>query len=296
MPYLFSYFTREDTGGEQVFFSVSRDGLHWQDLSDKPALIWNKGDKGVRDPYVVKHPVTGEFYVMATDLSIHRRHGDWDSAVQHGSRDLVFWSSHDLVHWSEPWAVTLAPEGAGCAWAPEAIWDEKAQAFLIYFASYTHYNGESKQRIHAAHTNNFRVFSPVFKYIEWDDHVIDTTIIQEGGMFYRFSASNDIKVDCGPELTGAFTPMRIPAVESLVGVEGPACYRLPDGHWCLIVDYIRKSAGYIPVVLDDVAAGKVHIIPEDQYDFGSMLKRHGGVLAITDDEYDRLLQYAESLS
>ena len=50
MPYLFTYFTREDDGGEQIYFSVSEDGLHWQDLSEEPALKWNQGDGGVRDP------------------------------------------------------------------------------------------------------------------------------------------------------------------------------------------------------------------------------------------------------
>ena len=124
MPHLFAHFTREDDFGEQVFFAISQDGLHWQDLSDKPALTWTQGDGGVRDPFIVRHPVTGVYTVMATDLCIKRRNHEWGPAIEQGSRDVVFWQSADLIHWSEPWSVTLAPEGAGCAWAPEAVWDE----------------------------------------------------------------------------------------------------------------------------------------------------------------------------
>ena len=134
MPYLFTYFTREDDGGEQIYFSVSEDGLHWQDLSEDPALTWNQGDGGVRDPYIVQHPVTGEYFIMATDLCIKRRNHQWGEAIAHGSRDVVFWRSKDMINWSEPWSVTLAPDGAGCAWAPEAVWDEERQAFLIFYA------------------------------------------------------------------------------------------------------------------------------------------------------------------
>ena len=109
-------------------------------------------------------------------------------------------------------------------------------------------------------------------------------------MYYRFSASHDIKIDCGPQLLGDFVPHQIPAVASLVGVEGPECYRLPDGRWCLIADRIRENRGYVPVVIDDMAAGAGRVLPDDEFDFGSLLKRHGGVTEIAEAEYQRLLQ------
>lgn len=292
MAYLFSFFTTEDLGGEQVYFSISRDGLHWKDLSDKPALTWNQGDMGVRDPFLVKHPITGMYYVMATDLCIKRRNHQWGDAQYQGSRDLIFWSSTDLLTWSEPWSVTLAPEGAGCAWAPEAIWDEEKQTFQIFFASMTHYDEVTKQRIHAAYTQDFKSFSPVFRYIEREGHIIDTTIIHHDGMYYRFSAAGGIRGDYGPSLTGEFQPLSVPLLETLHGLEGPECYQLPDGRWCLIADRFKQRLGYLPIVFDDLAAGEAHVLPDDAFDFGSLLKRHGGVVAISDEEYDRLAAQA----
>ena len=262
-----------------------------RDLSREPALSWHQGDGGVRDPFVVQHPQTGEYFVMATDLCIRRRNGQWHDAVHAGSRDVVIWSSTDLIAWSEPRAVTIAPEGAGCAWAPEAVWDEEKQAFLMFFSSCTEENDQCKHRMYAAYTQDFRSFSHVFKYIEWPEHVIDTTIIFDQGMYYRFSASNDIKIDCGPQLTGMFEKTHIPAVESLKGVEGPECYRLPDDRWCLIVDRVREGKGYVPVVIDDLAQGRAAVLPEDAFHFGTALKRHGDVTTISKADYERLLRH-----
>jgi len=292
MAYLFSFFTTEDNGGEQVYFALSRDGLHWQDLSDKPALTWNQGDMGVRDPFMVRHPITGKTYLMATDLCVKHRNHDWDSAQYRGSRDLVFWESDDLIHWSEPWTVTLAPEGAGCAWAPEAIWDEEQQDFLIYFACMTHYDGVTKQRIHAAHTRDFKTFSPIFRYIEREGHIIDTTIIRHEGMYYRFSAAGGIRADCGPALTGEFKPHPLSNEAEMRGMEGPECYRLPDGRWCLIADWIAKNKGYQAIVIDDIASGQMRLLSPEEFDFGGLHKRHGGVIEITDEEYDHLASHA----
>ena len=47
--YIFVHFTGEQKDGEQIYFSISRDGLHWKDLNDgKPILYSETGMKGVR--------------------------------------------------------------------------------------------------------------------------------------------------------------------------------------------------------------------------------------------------------
>lgn len=105
--------------------------------------------------------------------------------------------SKDLVNWSQPRAVTIAPENAGCAWAPEAVWDQEKQAFFVFFAPYTEENGEhahtGKLRIYACYTKDFMTFTPTFKYIERTRSVIDTTIVWEDGMYYRFSKNEVTK-------------------------------------------------------------------------------------------------------
>ena len=47
----------------------------------------------------------------------------------------------------------------------------------------------------------------------------------------------------------------------------------------------------MPIIIDDIAAGKMHVIDDDKYDMGASRKRHGGVMEITDAEYDRLVEH-----
>lgn len=51
--YLFVHFIGEERNptDEQLYFALSRDGVHWRDLrpAGSPALTWLGGEKGVRD-------------------------------------------------------------------------------------------------------------------------------------------------------------------------------------------------------------------------------------------------------
>ncbi len=293
--YLFVHFTKEHLGGEQVYFSISRDGLHFKDLnSEKPVLVSNIGQRGVRDPFIVRHPKTGKYYIIATDLSVDKIHHDWGRAVSAGSRDMIIWESDDLINWSEERAVTLAPEGAGCLWAPEAIYNEEDEAYLVFFACMTDINGERKHRIFAVHTNDFITFTEPELYIEHKMSIIDTTIIREHGKYFRFSKDEEtkhIEMDCGDTLTGEFTSIHSEVLSHFPGLEGPECYQLPNGKWCLICDRYATSRGYVPIIIDDLGAGEMRVLEDGEYDFDKLLKRHGGVLKIDDEAYARLEEY-----
>lgn len=187
--YLFVHFIGEQPEGEQVYFSYSEDGLHWKDLNGgKPVLRSNLGEQGVRDPFLIRSAKEDKFYLIATDLRIANGKG-WGVAVNEGSRDIVVWESSNLIDWSSPWTVTLGTPGAGCVWAPEAVYDEAADEFLVFWASATQDADESerKQKIYSAHTKDFRTFTPSEKYIERENHIIDTTILASSGSYYRYS-------------------------------------------------------------------------------------------------------------
>jgi hypothetical protein len=140
--YLFAYFTGSEGSAtdEQMYFSTSEDGAQWHDLrkAGDPVLSWEEGDKGVRDPYLVRSGDGKKTYLIATDLSIYHR-GGWGkaNATTTGSKDLVVWESDDLVNWSKPRAVDVASKikEAGMAWAPEAFWDPDKQQYMVYWAT-----------------------------------------------------------------------------------------------------------------------------------------------------------------
>ncbi len=51
--FLFAHFIGESRLGEQVYFSISKDGNHFYDLNaGNPILISNIGEKGARDPFL----------------------------------------------------------------------------------------------------------------------------------------------------------------------------------------------------------------------------------------------------
>ncbi len=294
--YLLVHFIGEQPDGEQVYFSYSEDGLHWKDLNaGLPVLRSELGEQGVRDPFLVRSPKDGTFYLIATDLRIASGKG-WHHAVHEGSRDMIIWESADLVNWSEPWPVTLAIPGAGCAWAPEAIYDEETGEFLVFWASATREESEEdkKHKIYSARTRDFRTFSATEKYIERDNHIIDTTIIAHNGAYYRFSkdeTTKNIRAEKGSSLDkDAFASLNAPVLEAMLGVEGPQIFKLNDREeWCLIVDRFAEGKGYLPLLISDLDSGEFRVLEDGAFDLGATKKRHGGVLPITAEESANLL-------
>jgi len=136
--FLFAYFANgRGADAEQVRFAVSAgsDPREWTLLrGGDPILVPDVGEGGARDPFLVRDVRTGRFHLLATDLRAVPD-DDWDRAVRRGSRGILIWHSDDLVSWTGPSLVTVAPENAGNAWAPKAVWSEGWQTWLVFFAS-----------------------------------------------------------------------------------------------------------------------------------------------------------------
>lgn len=285
---------------EQIYFVLSADGRQWDALnSGEPVLVSTLGEKGVRDPYLLRAADGKTFYLLATDLSINLNR-NWGRAVKHGSQSLVIWESTDLVHWSEPRLVQVAHPDAGCTWAPEAVYDEETHDYLVFWASTTRSETPTKQRIWAARTKDFKTFGTPFVYIERPSDIIDTTIVREDGVYYRFSKDETTKavtLETSRRLLGPWQSRPDFSLSKLIGYEGPACFRLAPAvsgqpaTWCLLLDYYSKGKGYQPYVTRDLASGQFTHAPDLKFPFRL---RHGGVLPITSEEYQRLRQaYAD---
>lgn len=295
--YLFVHFIGESVKGEQIYFSVSRDGLHWTDLNHgKPVIESHVGEKGLRDPFILRNKLDGRFYIIATDLCINAGKG-WGAAQYEGSRNLMVMSSENLTDWTEPEAVEIGIKGAGCVWAPEAVYDEKEKNYLAFWASMVKNPGdqEPKQRIYAARTTDFKNFTEPQLYIERENHVIDTTIVENNGIYYRFSkdeTTKNIIADKSKDVGSTdFEELKAPEVNKLTGVEGPLCFPFNDrDEWCLMVDQFATDGGYLPIITKDMASGEFRVLEKSEYDMGETKKRHGSVLNITSDEYQRLME------
>lgn len=293
--YLFATFRGEQSPmGEQVYFALSPDGRHWEALNgSQPVLISTVGEKGVRDPYLLRSHDGKKFYLLATDLSINLN-PDWGRAQHGGSQSLVIWDSPDLVHWSSPRLVKVASNDAGCTWAPEAVYDQGKREYLVFWASRTAGDHFNKQRIWAAWTKDFVTFGEPFVYIDkpWD--VIDTDIVRANGKFYRFSKDEQYKsitMEVSTNLMGRWDDVKGFSLAKVAGYEGPECYPIEPASrdkpatWCLILDQYSAGTGYHPFVSADLSAGEFK--PGEDFAFPFHF-RHGSVLPISEEEYQRL--------
>lgn len=298
--FLFTTFRDETTPmSEQIFMGISEDGRHWEALNGGcPVLISDVGEKGVRDSFLLRSRDGRKCWLIATDLCVNRSR-DWKRNTHAGSQSVVVWESTNLVQWTKPRLVRVAPDDAGCAWAPEAIYDEDAGDYLVYWASTTGRDKFSKQRIWAAHTKDFRSFDAPFLYLEKAHHVIDIHIVRDGETYYRFAKDDKTKsvtMATSKRLMGPWQEM--PQFTSGQGknVEGPICFRLKAAAggeppmWCLLLDNVSDrigsgAFGYMPFVSHDLGTGQFAPATDFQFPYPF---RHGSVLPITTAERERL--------
>jgi hypothetical protein len=187
--YLFAYFTGEGTAdGEQVYFGLSE--------GNDP-----RGDR---------------FSLIATDLRMYGR-DDWERTWRHGSRSIVVWESADLVRWSAPRLVQVAPETAGNVWAPEAFYDPVRGEYVVFWAS-TH-------------------------------SVIDSTVLRHDG---RYITEEKSAVLTSP----AYRLVKdCIGKDAIVGGEGPLVFRSnTEQQWYLLIDEYG-GAGYRPFETTDLNSG-----------------------------------------
>ncbi len=279
---------------EQIYFGLSQDGRNWEALNrGEPVLVSEQGEKGMRDPFILRSHDGEKVYLIATDLSINRNR-DWGRAVRAGSKSIVVWESADLVTWSEPRLVQVAPDDAGCTWAPEAIYDKDTGDYLVFWASTTARDGFAKHRIWAARTPDFKTFGEPFIYIDKDTTIIDTTIVRDGDRYHRFTKDEKFKaitLETSEKIAGPWTEVADFSLSKLVGYEGPQCYLIEPAAegkppvWGLILDHYARGRGYQPYVTHDLAGGRFE--PATGFTFPFRF-RHGSVLPVSETEYARL--------
>lgn len=296
--YLFVHFVGNESNAdmEQIYFSVSKDGTNWRTLNGKqPVMRSNVGERGVRDPNIIRKPDGSGYYVIATDLSIFNINGDWGGSQTNGSRNIVVWESEDLVTWSEPWLAEIARDNATCTWAPEVIWDAEREAYMVYWASKT--KEDWYHRVYRSYTKDFHEFTTPEVYIEAEESRIDTTFIKEGDTYYRFTKDEHntyVYMEKSTSLSGDFTAVSTYRIngqshKNYGGYEGPTIFKLKDGGgWCLLLDNYGNSAGYKPFVTDDISKGEFYSATRG-FDFDGVTFRHGTVMPITEDELNALL-------
>lgn len=306
--YLFVHFKEKRTpDGEQVYFALSRDGFHWETVNDGNPVLWSyQGDKGVRD-FTITRTHEGRFVILATDLSLaygmpNQYENSWAKISRNGSKCLVMWQSDDLIHWIDQKMLPLGDDRFGCLWAPDIIYDKESGDYIVHWSSSHIRNDFGPKAIFYSRTRDFESFSePQLLYAKEDGGpVIDSAMYEENGVYYCFLKSegnpSSIILVRSDHVTGPF--VRVAEFDKSMAeleagkYEAPTAFVTADGRWCLMLDFYGCSAegqGYVPFLADSLASG--HFVRSDaSFSFPYGFK-HGTVLSITDQEYERLKDF-----
>jgi hypothetical protein len=309
--YAFAYFTGNNLAGENIYMAASRgnDALKWDELNGgKPVLKSGLGTKGLRDPFIIRSPEGDKFYMIATDLSIGSG-TSWDSSQRQGSQYIEVWESTDLVNWSEQRHVKVSPDTAGNTWAPEAHYDEKIGAYVVYWASKIYadndpdHTGGTHNKMMYSTTRDFRTFTEAKVWNDPGNSVIDSTVIKEGDTYYRFTKDEgqvsgclDIMQEKSGDLLAVDMPATNPRNWTLMancigkkagtgGVEGPTIFKSnTEEKYYLFVDEFG-GRGYIP--LESTSLENPNWKLSSNYEL-PRAPRHGTVLPVTKTELERL--------
>lgn len=298
--YLFAYFEGSGDGAmqEHLRFGVSSDAVNWSALNKNQPIIMSdtiSQSGGIRDPHILRGEDGHTFYIVATDMYVHRY--GWGS-----NPGIVLMKSDDLINWSHAY-INLSqayPEHFGDAhwvWAPQTIYDPSAGKYMIYF---TLKRSTSNDLItyYAYANEDFTAFEEEPEVLFSAKYgSIDNDIIYKDGLWHLFYKGNT-KDEQG--------------VEYINGIQQAVCPTL-HGDWKEDFIYLDVYAGKTPVegsgifkLNDDrgyvlmydlyTSLRYEYQISKDLFDFGtssySFTKnfnpRHGTVTGITREEATRL--------
>ncbi len=297
--YVYTYFRGNIYGNgesQHIHMAVSQDGYFWDAINDnEPVLKAEKGTGGVRDSFLIRSPYGDKFYLIGTDLDANG--GDWAAYANKGSKAIRVWESDDLINWSEERLIDIAPNGAGCMWAPECHYDATTGEYVVYFS--TGIVGGNGKKIYYVKTRDFYNFTEaqIFKDVEGTTTFIDTSITEYNGTYYRFTKNENeitILVEKSDSLLGEYTLIKT-RIANQWGVEGPGIYKINgEEKWCLYMDgYANENAGvgYFPLIAEseeDLKNGNFRKLESDEYEMPQGAK-HGSFVPITEEEYNALV-------
>ncbi|TKY90005.1 hypothetical protein EX895_001303 [Sporisorium graminicola] len=294
--------------GEQVFGHLSNgnDALSYKSLlSGAPLLTSNVGTGGVRDMYIVSKGDESQHYIIATDLNQTAAGGFGGRFL---SRNLVIWDSQgsSLTQWSQPRLAQVVPDNFRMAWAPEAIWLEDEQRFLVYWSSSkysdaSHTGDTDYDKIYSSYTTDFVTFTDPEVFMDLGNNVgvIDLTIgrgpVDGVNQYVRFFKDESVyKVRGQVSYTGINGPWQdigssTEFVDNDNQAEAPIFFQdNTSGKWYVFLDqYGRNPAGYWPYSADNGIAEYGYTGLGFPQGMPTNLK-HGSIKPLTQAQYDEI--------
>jgi hypothetical protein len=294
--YLFAHMLHGDYG--RLYFSVSRDGLHWTMLN---------GGKRVFEDY-------------RGHASLVKGHDDRYYLV--GNRgddqpDINFWVSTDLIRWQklsdyvpDLKRVPNYPKALPRIGAPKLFFDAASKRYVVSWHT-THDLGKTdlpepywagQRTLYSTSKDLLRFSQPPKKLFAWDMATIDTIICKEGDDYYAilkderyptlgWTTGKTIRISRSPHLLGPYPAPGPPISPSFR--EAPTLIPSPNGMaWYLYYEQYPGVA-YGLSVATKLAGPWVQVAGNQQpgwnkYELPHQV-RHGSMLPIPRATYDALI-------
>lgn len=289
MKYLFCYFVGNRPEEESVHFAVSSDGYNFEALNENEPVIKQKlGKKCCRDPYIFRDE-SGVFHIIATDM---RSDDGWNS-----NNSMIVWDSEDLITWKNERIIDFSAfestKNADRVWAPEVIYDKNKGEYMIYW---THNNADDDLDTVTwhAYTRDFATLTTEPKVLFRPKSgmcAIDADIIEKDGGYYLYQADGEKEAICYAVSDKADGPYYEPDDNKVsvatVALEGNCIYRINGtDKYVMIADQFRNGGYFMQETTDMVHFEKVD---KSSFSLDCLRPRHGSVMHITDEEYERLV-------
>ena len=284
--YLFAYFLGNEPDQERICFAVSDDGYHFKPLNgNKPVITQTKGKQCVRDPYIFKGQ-DDYYYIVGTDMKCIE---GWES-----NHALVTWRSKDLINWTDETIIDMCDLGGDFvsttrAWAPQAIWDKKANMYMLYWAHST--KEHNTAGMYYAHTADFKaITTPKPLYCRYCQTIDGDIIYNEEEklyyLYFKYEENQTIAYVTSKNLTGPYKDEPIEVSLAPSGVEGSEMYHIHGtDKWVMIMDEYGKGRFFMQETTD---FHNFTLVTDYDMNFGP---RHGSITAITTEAYENLIKH-----
>lgn len=284
--YLFCYFTGNEPENESVHFAISKDGYHFDALNNNEKVITQLlGKKCCRDPFIFRDE-NNVFHIFATDM---RCYDGWSS-----NNSMIVWDSKDLINWENERIIDFSQfeetKFADRVWAPQVIFDKFKNEYMIYW---THNNADDDLDTITwyAYTKDFKTLTTKPKVLFKPKSglcAIDADIIEVNGKYYLYQADGEKEGICYAVANRPDGPYIEPDDNKVsvadTALEGNCIYKiLGTDKYVMIADKFRAGGYFMQETSDLINFKKV-----DDFSLDHLHPRHGSMLHITDDEYDRL--------
>ena len=290
--YLFSYFTRN--GEDGLHLAWSEDGYRWQALNGGKSFLAPKvGSKEqlLRDPCVARGP-DGTYHLVWTS-------GWWEKGIGYAStKDFITWSEQREI------PVMAHEPTARNSWAPEIVYDETKNEFIIFWATTiperfaaTDSASEDKlnHRIYCTTTKDFQTFTPTTLFYDPGFSCIDATFLRSDGKQWLIiknetkfpEPQKNLRIASAESVHGPFGPLSAPFSPPGLWSEGPTAVRIGDEYLVYFEAYREKH--YCAMRSRDLKTWE-DVTTKVQFLFEGTSQRmkHGSVTAVPQEMIERL--------